>query len=807
MAKFTGHTITPDSALGGIEIENSLRFDEDDNTYLSASPTFNTKKYTFSFWFKPSKKGGCTFLGYNSVGNNRQTFSYGDYEGHFANQLRKGGSTQSQYATTAAHRDFGGWYHVVYVWDTDNGTQADRFIVYVNNVRKDMTQYTGTSSGVTGYIGDGNTLHIGRSIDGYSKARMYLADYHLIDGQAYDASYFGFTDALTGKWRPKKYTGSYGSGGFHLEFKDSSNLGKDTSGNANNWTANNFSVSAGAGKDLVTDTPTNNFPVLNLMDRGSVTLTQGNLKATQSSAHETVLATMTIPSGKWYWEVTCGNSNQSGELAGIGNNSGGILNSHVGSTATSWGYETTGLIWNNNNGTGSNATLTTGDILGIAYDADAGVISYYKNNSLQPNKHTGITANNYSPMVSLYHSSAFWTINFGQQGFNYTPPTGYRALNSKNRATPAAAEIINPKKHFDTLLYTGNNTDDTNITGLEFKPDFVWIKQRAGTNNHLLINSVQRRLTANTFLNSNTNGGDATDPNLLQSFNKDGFQIGTSSELNENSETYVAWCWKGGGSSNTFNVDGTGYATASAAGITDGSIALTGASVNTEAGFSIVSYVGTNANGATIAHGLGKVPKMFMIKRRDSGSSNWMVYHEVLGNTHNLYLNTNDYKQDDNHAFNDTSPTSSVITLGISGFLNASSGVYIAYCWAEIPGYSKISTYTGNGEDDDDGVYVDCGFKPAWILIKRSDSGDTKSWRIVDIVRNPNNINNTMGRIYPDLTEAEYTSAGGTTVDFLSHGFKHREATHDNVSGATYIFMAFADQPSETKFGLDANAH
>ena len=134
MAKFTGHTITPDSALGGIEIEKSLRFEESDNTYLSASPTFNTKKYTFSVWVKPVKKGGGCLLGYNSVGNNRQTFSYGDYEGVWANQLRKGGSTQSQYDTIAYFRDMTSWYHVVYVWDTDNGTQADRFIVYVNNV-------------------------------------------------------------------------------------------------------------------------------------------------------------------------------------------------------------------------------------------------------------------------------------------------------------------------------------------------------------------------------------------------------------------------------------------------------------------------------------------------------------------------------------------------------------------------------------------------------------------------------------------------------------------------------------------------
>ena len=251
--------ITPDRALGGIQIENSLRFEEDDTTYLSAAPTFNTKKYTFSFWFKPVKKGSGAVLSYNMVGNNRQSYAYDDYEGHWANQLRKGGSTKSQYASSKAFRDFTGWMHVVYVWDTDNGTQDDRFIVYVNGVRAAMTQYTGTVSGETGYIGGGNTLNIGKSTDNYSKGRFYLADYYLIDGQAYDPTYFGYTDAQTGQWRPKKYTGSYGSGGFHLEFKDTSNLGKDTSGNGNNWTAHNFSVSAGYGNDSLEDTPTNNF--------------------------------------------------------------------------------------------------------------------------------------------------------------------------------------------------------------------------------------------------------------------------------------------------------------------------------------------------------------------------------------------------------------------------------------------------------------------------------------------------------------------------------------------------------------------
>ena len=409
--------------------------------------------------------------------------------------------------------------------------------------------------------------------------------------------------------------------------------------------------------------------------------------------------------------------------------------------------------------------------------------------------------------------------NFGQRPFSYTPPTGFKTLCSAN-LPPTSPSVVRPKKHFDTLLWTGNSTNNRVITGLEFQPDLVWIKKRnVSIMSHYWVSSVQTITTVSdgngnngTFV-SGTNETDAegqtTDGGFV-SFNEDGFTLGKGDNdansdsayqrNNANSANYVAWCWKAGGNSNTFNVDGKGYASASAAGITDGSIALTSASVNTEAGFSMVTYTGTNSNGATIAHGLGKVPKWYIVKRRNSSGA-WMVYHEGIGNTHNFYLNTHEAAQDDDDFANDTSPTSSVFTLGISGFVNASGGTYVAYCWAEIPGYSKFGTYIAN--DAEDGPFVDCGFRPGWLVIKRVNGN---GFYLTDTKR----LNGNSGRNSAAYFEANTSGQEETTenVDILSNGFKPRQASgyFNNADGDSFVFMAFAEEPGTTPFDTFPNA-
>jgi len=430
-----------------------------------------------------------------------------------------------------------------------------------------------------------------------------------------------------------------------------------------------------------------------------------------------------------------------------------------------------------------------GDIIGVAIDLDHGdgLIRFYKNGTLQTvNSGLNNVKSNLSistlggllPYIQMYTGDAC-TVNFGQQPFVHTPPTGHRALNSKNRATPIPPSMVRPQRHFETLLYTGNNTDDTNITGLEFKPDFVWIKERSGTEPHLLFNSVQRGLTAHTFLKSNTSAVEANDPNALQSFNKDGFQIGTSSELNANSETYAAWCWKAGGT---------------AVSNTDGSI-TSSVSANQEAGFSICGFTINTSGVYTIGHGLGKAPDWIMMKNRDT-TNNWDCYHSYIGNTKRFKLNSRDAGEDYTEPWNDTTPTSSVFT-STGSWLGGDGNKIIAYCWTSIPGYSKMGGYTGNGSSD--GPYVHLGFKPAWFLVKADLS---ESWYLYDNKRNTFNPVNTDFR--PDHDYAESSNLIG---DFLSDGVKIRATDSAyNGSGSSYFYIAFAERPSGTMFGLDANA-
>ena len=399
-------------------------------------------------------------------------------------------------------------------------------------------------------------------------------------------------------------------------------------------------------------------------------------------------------------------------------------------------------------------------------------------------------------------------VNFGQRPFAHTPPTGYRALNSRNLATPVASEIIKPQRHFETLIWDGNSTQDRNITGLEFKPDFVWIKSRShatyggGLSYHHLIWDVLRGVGSNTIGASSRKeltvnqsyeegrGANYTDYyGHVSSFNKDGFQLDhVTGEppfyVNQTNRTYVAWCWKAGG-----------------AGVSnsDGSIAST-VSANTEAGFSIVTYTGSGSN-ATIGHGLDEAPQVLFVKTRTS-ADHWAIYHHSVGNTKILYLNLTNSPATSSNYWNDTTPTSTVFSIGSDNKTGKSGDNYVAYCWHEVPGYSKFGSYKGNGSAD--GPFINLGFRPAWFLQKKT-SG-TGGWYLFDNKRSGFNVDNDM--LVPNGTDAEYDGDTYPRLDFLSNGIKWRDAGSSvhNASGATYVYMAFAERPSGTIFGVDANA-
>jgi len=321
--------------------------------------------------------------------------------------------------------------------------------------------------------------------------------------------------------------------------------------------------------------------------------------------------------------------------------------------------------------------------------------------------------------------------------------------------------------YFNTKLYTGTGSENA-ISGIGHQPDWVWLKSRSQVKNHFLQDAV-RGITYQ--LRSNTTAAQNNYSQYVKSIQSDGFTLGTDADINNNGSTYVAWNWKAGGGQGSSN--------------TAGSINTTYTSVNTTAGFSICQWSGTSS-AATIGHGLGAVPKLIICKDTND-TYNWGVYHASLGATKYLYLNTTGAQATSTALWNDTTPTSTVFSVGNAGASNASgTNNMIAYCFAEKTGYSKFGSYTGNGNAD--GTFVYTGFKPSFVIFKRATTSGA-SWCIIDTVRQPNNTN-TLEFPAANLDAAETT--GNYQKDFLSNGFKIRSATDNfNKSGDTYIYIAF----------------
>ena len=314
--------------------------------------------------------------------------------------------------------------------------------------------------------------------------------------------------------------------------------------------------------------------------------------------------------------------------------------------------------------------------------------------------------------------------------------------------------------HFNTKLYTGNGADNNAITGVGFQPDMVWLKNRSTTDSHYLQDAVR---TATKNLKVDATDAEETRADSLKSFNSDGFTLGTESAINGNGNNLASWNWKANGAGSANN---------------DGSIATT-VSANTTAGFSIVKYDSTNTNGSTFGHGLGVNPDTIIFKNLDS-TEVWLVYHKGIGTSKYLFLSGNDAE---GSSSNWISVSNTTFTMN-NTFASGNNGDnFIAYCFAEKKGYSKFGSYTGNGNAD--GTFVFTGFKPAVLIIKRTDT--TKNWYMHDIKRDGYNADNSY--LSPNLTAAD---TGGTELDLLSNGFKMRSSgTGHNENNGTYIYMAF----------------
>jgi len=536
---------------------------------------------------------------------------------------------------------------------------------------------------------------------------------------------------------------------------------------------------AGAASiDSLVDTPNNgtqtdtgiggevvgNYATLNPLAKSSnFVTTNGNLAIGASGGVGACLATIAYPkSGKWYHEIVF-DSVPGYNHVGIARDDTGLTGNPGYDTTRQWTYWQNG---NKTNNQGYGSSYTGGDVIGIAFDADAGSLTFYKNGTSQGVNATGLTSTtyNYFPYFPCFTFTA--NINFGQRAFAH-PLSGYKSLNTVNLPEPTIAD---GRKYFDTKLWTGTGVNPNNITGLSFSPDWVWIKQRSGTRNNAVYDTI-RGVTKELFPDETSQ--ENTLPSGLTSFNPDGFTVSTNSRVNQASNTYVGWAWDAG-SSTVSN--------------TAGSIASQ-VRANPSAGFSIVSYTGGGGSGATVGHGLNSKPELIILKSR-TAAENWFVNYPVGTGDGYLMLNqTNAGDGSNGTVWNSTAPTSSVFTLGSSSGVNGSQN-YIAYCFSPVEGYSAMGSYTGNGSAD--GVFVHTGFKIAWLMVKRTDA--TNDWVITDGVRNTSNVVDK--GLYADITSSESTA---TRFDFVSNGFKIRNTLGEiNASGGTYIYLAFAEHPFKT---------
>ena len=797
---------TSAASTGGYQISRSLRFNSADSAYLNRTPASagNRRTWTFSAWVKRSALSGGNYPQLMSADGG----TFGSKIGYFADDtfwVDVGqGATYTRLTSTAVYRDVSAWYHVVVAQDTTQATDTNRVKVYINGSQITLSG-TYPTQNFDGSINNNSAQNIGRETSASYYFNGYMTEVNFIDGQALTPSSFGETNAQTGVWQPKAYSGSYGTNGFYLNFSDNSNttaatLGKDYSGNGNNWTPSGFSVSSGAGNDSMVDTPTSygtdtgvggtvrgNYATLNPLIKpvGTVTYSDGNLVGTNSgSSWNAMGGTIGISTGKWYWEYTSPNQNSFfGIMVPTINFSSGNpqdANAAAGSVllCDDNKYQIDFNARVSYTGTGHPA----GTIVGVAVDMDAGTIVFYLNGTSQGSitwTSSAAYGKTVIPMAIAYDTATTTTANFGQRPFAYTAPSGFKALCTQNLPTPTigATTATQAGKFFNTVVYNGANQTAQNITTVGFQPDFTWIKWRANTYYHNLFDVIRG---VNNVLSTNVAVAEGIRPGTLTSFNSDGFSLGndsTYSGVNIDATSYVAWNWKANGSGSTN---------------TAGSITST-VSANTTSGFSVLTYTGTGS-AATIGHGLGVAPSMLIFKSRSNSSENWNVYHRSLGTSNNILLNTTGAAFNDTAFINNTAPTSSVLSVGGAGSTgtNQGSGTYVCYAFAPIAGYSAFGSFTGNGSTD--GAFVYTGFRPAFVMLKASSTGGAGyNWGMFDNDRL--GYNSAQRDLRANLINDEGTD--NNLIDFLSNGFKIRSTSggFGGGSGVTYIYMAFAENP------------
>jgi len=557
------------SGAADFEIKRSLRFNRADTNYIERTPSSNGNKrtWTFSAWIK---RGQLTSLQtFFSAGTNNPDVIVKFTPADQFEISRYGGSYQTQVTSTQLFRDPSAWYHIVGAVDTTQATASNRVKMYVNGTQ--ITDFANSNYPSQNYeypeINDtGFSNKIGKHGSNSQNFDGYMAEINFIDGLQLTPSSFAETNADTGQWVPIDTSGlTFGTNGFRLQLSDNSGttattLGKDTSGNGNNFTPYNFSVAAGAGNDSLEDTPTNNFPTINPISGYStnfLSASNANLDFSMPNNHWAI-STFPIPaSGKWYAECVFTDV-QTGDVSVINPN---MLNDDSNSFDGRWNgiaYKNAGYIRVDNTQTqGPLTAISNNAIVGIKIDRDAGTVAFTINGVAQGNAENISSMTDSSVLVvanrrnSSAGSNPIGSQNYGQRPFSYLP-AGFKALNSKNIPDPT---ILLPNQHFNTVLYSGDGNATKSITGIGFKPGWLWLKGRNTNYSHLLYDAVRgagslKAMNSNETRPEGSTVQDDSTFGFLNSFDSDGFSVTKGSDstsyTNGGSSNYVAWNWYAG---------------------------------------------------------------------------------------------------------------------------------------------------------------------------------------------------------------------------------------------------------------------
>jgi len=763
-------------------VGNSTLFVEANTEHFTRTPAGagSLVTWTISTWIKRGDLGRANyFLGTNDGGKNMTAGFNASNELYW--QLGTGDSWNGPNTVHMAlksnqvYEDPSQWMHLVFKYDSTASTpSASGIAMYVNGVQVTSLQTaTYPAQNYASGWNSANEMLIGavyNTATGEQNMDGYLAETVFIDGQALEPTSFGQTDTSTNRWIPKSVTGlTYGTNGFYLDYSNASDLGEDQA-NSNDWTNVNTVTQS-------TDSPTTNLSVLNPSDSTGGTISLGNTKVVGITGWDETRTTIPVSSGKWYWEVVADTIATSSWATGIleankplsSGDSWWNSPARVAGSADPYGYEQSNKRVATINGTGSfvaygNAgVISASDVIGVALDLDNGAIWFSKADSwidgdgtdssatVKTEIEAGTTSSSafaslsgaFNPAISTNSTSVSGTYRFASGDWTGSAPTGFSAL-----------------------------TQDALTSSDQFISAFSWIKNRDAADNHMLFDRV-RGVTND--MHSNDTAAQVTNVNTLQSFLAGGVQVGNDVEVNTVNESYVLWNWM-------FENTGSGASN------TDGSINTTKTLVDTTLGMSISTYTGTGAN-ATVGHGLGVVPEMVICKGLDT-VNHWVVYHKDVGNTSALLLNAiNAQQAADAKWWNDTTPTSSVVSLGTAGDSNASTKLFVMYAFAPSQ-FISIGSYTGNGNAD--GAFVPTlnslgvPIQPSFFMMKAYSR--TSPWTIYDTSRLPYNVNTKA--LEADASTAEQTHSAAI-LDFDTGGMKMQGTSYYlNQSAATYVYLA-----------------